>query len=251
MFSLTEIDNRISLYHGDCLEVMPFLALQGVKADLILADPPYGTTHCRWDSVIDIPKMWSAVRGVCRDRTPVLLFCQQPFTSVLGNSNLGRLRYSWVWEKTTATGFLNANRMPLKSHEDVLVFYHKLPLYHPIKTTGHNRKTVAAVHRQKCFQGEIYREHNQFTDYDSTERYPRTVLTFCTDKQTCYLHPTQKPVALLEYFIRTYTNEGDLVVDFVMGSGSTGVACQNTGRRFIGIEKENDIFQIAKERLTL
>lgn len=251
MFSLTKIDERISLYHGDCLEVMPFLACEGIKADLILADPPYGTTHCRWDSVIDIPKMWSAVRGVCRDRTPVLLFCQQPFTSVLGNSNLGRLRYSWVWEKTTATGFLNANRMPLKSHEDVLVFYRKLPLYHPIKTTGHNRKTVAAVHRQKCFQGEIYREHSLFTDYDSTERYPRTVLTFSTDKQTCYLHPTQKPVALLEYFIRTYTNEGDLVVDFVMGSGSTGVACRNTGRRFIGIEKEDNIFQIAKERLTL
>lgn len=251
MFSLTEIDDSISLYHGDCLEVMPFLASEGVKADLVLADPPYGTTHCRWDSVIDIPRMWTAVRGVCRDCTPVLLFCQQPFTSVLGNSNLRHLRYNWVWEKSTATGFLNANRMPLKSHEDVLVFYRKLPPYHPIKTTGHSRKVIAAAHRQKCSQGEIYREHNQSTDYDSTERYPRTVLKFSTDKQTCYLHPTQKPVALLEYFIRTYTNEGDLVVDFVMGSGSTGVACRNTGRRFIGIEKEDNIFQIAKERLTL
>lgn len=251
MFNLTEIDNQISLYHGDCLEVMPFLAARGVKADLILSDPPYGTTHCRWDSVIDIPMMWSAIRNVCRDCTPVLLFCQQPFTSVLGNSNLRCLRYNWVWEKTTATGFLNANRMPLKSHEDVLVFYCKSPLYHPLKTTGHNRKVVTSLHRQKCQQGEIYREHNQFTDYDSTERYPRTVLKFSTDKQTCYLHPTQKPVALLEYFIRTYTNEGDLVIDFAMGSGSTGVACRNTGRKFIGIEKEEDIFQVAKERLTL
>ena len=145
MFHPTEIDNNTFLYHGDCLEVLPFLADRGVKADLILADPPYGTTHCRWDSVIDFPLMWNAIRGVCRDRTPVLLFCQQPFTSALGNSNLRRLRYSWVWEKTTATGFLNANRMPLKSHEDILVFYHKLPLYHPIKTAGHSRKVVASV----------------------------------------------------------------------------------------------------------
>ena len=251
MFHPTEIDNNPFLYHGDCLEVLPFLADRGVKADLILADPPYGTTHCRWDSVIDFPLMWNAIRGVCRDRTPVLLFCQQPFTSALGNSNLRRLRYSWVWEKTTATGFLNANRMPLKSHEDILVFYHKLPLYHPIKTAGHSRKVVASVHRQKCSQGDIYREHGLYTDYDSTERYPRSVLKYSTDKQTCYLHATQKPVALLEYFIRTYTNEGDLVIDFVMGSGSTGVACRNTGRRFIGIEKEETIFQIAKERLTL
>lgn len=251
MFRLTETDDCISLYHGDCLEVMPFLASRGVKADLILADPPYGTTHCRWDSVIDIPKMWSAVQGVCHDHTPVLLFCQQPFTSVLGNSNLRHLRYNWIWEKTTATGFLNANRMPLKSHEDVLVFYNKLPLYHPIKTTGHIRKVVSSAHRQKCRQGDIYREHNRFTDYDSTERYPRTVLKFSTDKQICYLHSTQKPVALLEYFIRTYTNEGDLVIDFVMGSGSTGVACRNTGRRFIGIEKDDTIFQTAKKRLTL
>lgn len=251
MFRLIRIDDSIDLYHGDCLEVMPFLASQGVKADLVLTDPPYGTTHCRWDSVIDIPKMWSTVRNVCQDRTPVLLFCQQPFTSVLGNSNLRYLRYNWIWEKTTATGFLNANRMPLKSHEDVLVFYHKLPLYHPIKTTGHIRKVVASNHRQKCSQGEIYREYNLFTDYDSTERYPRTVLKFSTDKQTCCLHATQKPVALLEYFIRTYTNEGNLVIDFAMGSGSTGVACRNTGRKFIGIEKDDAIFQIAKNRMSL
>ena len=133
MFHPTEIDNNTFLYHGDCLEVLPFLADRGVKADLILADHPYGTTQCRWDSVIDFPLMWNAIRGVCRDRTPVLLFCQQPFTSALGNSNLRRLRYSWVWEKTTATGFLNANRLPLKSHEHILVFYHTLPLYHLIK----------------------------------------------------------------------------------------------------------------------
>lgn len=251
MFNLTEIDERISLYYGDCLEVMPYLASEGVKADLILADPPYGTTHCRWDSVIDIPKMWAAIDGVCRDNTPVLLFCQQPFTSVLGNSNLRCLRYDWVWEKTTATGFLNAKRMPLKSHENVLVFYRKLPFYHPIKSTGHCRKVVSSLHRQKCRQGEIYREHNQFSDYDSTERFPRTVLKFSTDKQNCCLHPTQKPVALLEYLIRTYTREGDLVIDFAMGSGSTGVACRNLGRKFIGIEKEDVIFEVAKERLSV
>lgn len=249
MFNSVTIDDNTKIYEGDCLEVMPWLSKQGVKADLILADPPYGTTHCRWDSVIDMPQMWTALDGVCRERTPVLLFGQQPFTSVLGCSNLKNLRYNWVWEKTLGTGFLNARRMPIKSHEDVLVFYKKLPLYRPIKTTGHKRKVITAAHQAKCRQGDIYREYGQFKDYDSTERYPRTVIKFSTDKQKQSLHPTQKPVALLEYFINTYTNEGDLVIDFAMGSGSTGEACQKAGRKFIGIEKDSSCFQTAKNRL--
>jgi site-specific DNA-methyltransferase (adenine-specific) len=237
------------LYRGDALEVLPRLAAQGLTADMIFADPPYGTTHCRWDAVIDIPKMWKELKGVSLPRTPVLLFCQQPFTSVLGSSNLKRLRYSWVWEKTQPTGFLNARRMPMKAHEDILVFYDRLPKYNPMKTGGHKRKVVMAVHQLKCEQGEIYRRHDNYRDYVSTERYPRSVLTYKTDKQLSCLHAAQKPVALLEYLIRTYTDEGDTVLDFAMGSGSTGVACRNTGRRFVGIEIDEAIFQTAYNRI--
>ena len=122
------------LYRGDALDVLPLLAEEGITADMVLSDPPYGTTHCRWDAVIDIPGMWNAVQGISRPDTPVLLFCQHPFTSLLGSSNLRRLRYAWVWEKTQATGFLNARRMPMKAHEDILVFYDRLPKYHPITT---------------------------------------------------------------------------------------------------------------------
>jgi site-specific DNA-methyltransferase (adenine-specific) len=171
------------LYRGDALDVLPLLAEEGITADMVLSDPPYGTTHCRWDAVIDIPGMWNAVQGISRPDTPVLLFCQHPFTSLLGSSNLRRLRYAWVWEKTQATGFLNARRMPMKAHEDILVFYDRLPKYHPIKTDGHKRKVVMAEHQRKCDAGEIYRKHDNFRDYISTERYPRSVLKFKTDKQ--------------------------------------------------------------------
>ena len=249
MFSPITIDPNTEIYYGDCLEVIPQLAAQGIKVDLILADPPFGTTHCKWDSVIDFAAMWSAIACVSHDNTPALIFSQHPFTCALGCSNIRNLRYSWIWEKTQGTGFLNAKRMPLKCHEDILVFYGRLPKYNPIKTDGHIRKVVAAAHQLKCNPGEIYRKHDNYSNYDSTERYPRSVLRYKTDKQTCALHPTQKPVALLEYLIRTYTNEGDTVLDFVMGSGSTGVACQNTGRKFIGIERDAECFQTAKTRL--
>lgn len=135
------------------------------------------------------------------------------FTSILGCSNLEKLRYEWIWEKTQATGFLNAGRMPMKAHEDILVFYDRLPKYNPVKTDGHRCKIVMADHRRKCDSGEIYRKHDNYRDYISTERYPRSVLRFKTDKQKSCLHATQKPVALLEYLIRTYTDEEDLVLD--------------------------------------
>ena len=237
------------LYRGDALEVLPWLAGQGVRADMVLADPPYGITHCRWDAVIDIPEMWKALKGIILPQTPVLLFCQQPFTSVLGASNLKRLRYAWVWEKTQPTGFLNARRMPMKAHDDILVFYDRLPKYNPVKTGGHPRKVVMAAHQEKCNAGEIYHRHDNYRDYISTERYPRSVLRYKTDKQLSCLHATQKPVALLEYLIRTYTDEGDAVLDFAMGSGSTAVACRNTGRRFVGIEIDKQIFQTACNRI--
>ena len=249
-FEKVAINPDIHLYRGDCLDVLPELCGQNLKVDMVLADPPYGTTHCRWDAVIDMPKMWRCLSSVTTPATPVLLFGQQPFTSVLGCSNLAELRYNWVWEKTQGTGFLNAKRMPLKCHEDILVFYKSLPKYYPLKTDGHPRKVVTAAIRRNCKDGDIYRPHDEYRDYSSTQRYPRSVVKFKTDKQTCSLHPTQKPVALLEYLIRTYSDEGDTVLDFTMGSGSTGVACRNTGRRFIGIEKDASIFSVARERLS-
>ncbi|CDN31824.1 Adenine-specific methyltransferase [Mucinivorans hirudinis] len=250
MVKPTIIDSNTTLYLGDCLEVMPQLADSGFNADLVLSDIPFGTTNCKWDSVIDTTQMWSCLDMITEPNTAILLFAQQPFTSTLGSSNLKNLRYNWVWEKTQGTGFLNAKRMPLKCHEDILVFYQKLPAYYPIKTYGHKRKVVAPEHQLKCRAGDIYRKHDNYGNYDSTERYPRSVLKFKTDKQTSALHPTQKPVALLEYLIGTYTKEGDTVIDFAMGSGSTGVACRNTGRKFIGIEIDSTIFKTAKERLS-
>lgn len=244
------IDNNTTLYKGDCLEIMPMLIEQGIKVDMVLADMPYGSTQCAWDSTIDLSNVWGCLDEMTYANTPILLFAQMPFTCILGASNLKNLRYNWVWEKTQGTGFLNAKRMPLKCHEDILVFYKKLPKYNPIKTYGHPRKTVAVSHQLKCNAGDIYRKHDNYRDYDSTERYPRSVLKFKTDKQKCALHPTQKPVALLEYLIKTYTDPGDTVFDFVMGSASAAIACRNTGRKFIGIEIDEQIFQTAKHRLT-
>lgn len=230
------------LYLGDCLEVMKKLDSQSV--DMVLADLPYGTTRCGWDSVIPLEPLWKQYRRICRG--PILLFAQTPFDKVLGASNLCDLRYEWIWEKTHPTGHLNAKKMPMKAHENILVFYRNQPTYNPQKTQGHARKTATkrgdktTVYGAQSF-GEL--------SYDSTERLPRSVQVFASDKQRLKLHPTQKPVALLEYLIRTYTNHGDVVLDNCMGSGSTGVACTNTERRFIGIEVDEGYFDIAKQRI--
>ncbi|WP_165045061.1 site-specific DNA-methyltransferase [Dysgonomonas sp. ZJ709] len=240
-----------TLFHGNCLDVLPLLKQQGVKVNMILTDPPYGTTQCKWDTVIDLTEMWRCIEPVVYDNTPILLFSQQPFTSILGHSNIKNLRYNWIWEKTHATGFLNANRMPMKCHEEILVFYKKLPYYQPVKTSGHKRKVIKASHREICYREDIYADYSNFSDYDSTERYPRSVIRFKSDKQKSSLHPTQKPVELLEYFIKTYTREGDVVLDFAMGSGSTGEACENTGRKFIGIEIMEKIYNTAYDRLII
>lgn len=244
-----EINPDVTLYRGDCLEVMPSLASEGVKVNMVLTDPPYGTTRCRWDAIIPFAPMWKCVHSVSYDTTPTLLFCQHPFTATLGCSNLEELRYSWVWEKTQPTGFLNAKRMPMKAHEDILVFYRKLPVYNPIKTSGHRRVVSTAYQKSVCRTADIYQDYTDFKDYDSTERYPRSVVRYKSDKQLTSLHPTQKPVALLEYLIATYTNEGDAVMDFAMGSGSTAIACLRTGRKFVGIEIDHQYFEITEKRI--
>lgn len=230
------------LMHGDCLDLLPTLPPKSV--DLVLADMPYGTTRCAWDSQIDLDRLWPELRRVARGA--IVLFAQSPFDKVLGASNLPMLRYDWVWEKTNATGHLNAKRAPMKAHENVLVFYDKLPTYNPQMTTGHVRKTAS----KRGDGSPVYGAQNMDgLRYDSTDRYPRSVQTFASDKQRSRLHPTQKPLALCEYLVRTYSNPGDTVLDFCMGSGTTGAASQNLDRKFIGIERDVAYFAVAAERL--
>lgn len=231
------------LRNGDCIELLNDVPDESV--DLILCDLPYGTTCCKWDSVIPFKPLWSHYERIIKPNGAILLFGAQPFSSVLATSNLKLFRYEWIWEKTSSTGFLNAKKQPLRAHENVLVFYKAQPVYNPQKTKGHERKTA----KRKDIGSEHYGKQLKIPAYDSTERYPRSVQVFSSDKQRKGLHPTQKPVALCEYLIRTYTNVGDLVLDNCMGSGTTGVACINTNRNFIGIEMDADYFDIARNRI--
>jgi site-specific DNA-methyltransferase (adenine-specific) len=238
--------NNPHLILGDCLQEMEFIPDGSV--DLILCDLPYEATQNKWDVVIPFEPLWEHWKRICRPGAVVLLTAIQPFTSLCVLSNLEWFRYDWQWEKTTATGHLNAKKMPMRAHETVLVFCSQTPKYHPQKTTGHKRKTALNVDRSKKLS-DCYGSQVGITHYDSTERYPRSVIKFSTDKQKSKLHSTQKPVALMEYLIKTYSNPGDTVLDNCMGSGTTGVSCHNTGRKFIGIEKDAGYFAIAQKRI--
>jgi site-specific DNA-methyltransferase (adenine-specific) len=217
--------------------------------DMILADLPFGSTNCQWDSQINLKDLWIQYERIIKEHGAIVLFGQTPFDKVLGASNLKLLRYEWIWEKPQATGHLNAKKMPMKSHENILVFYKKLPTYNPQKTYNHERKISTAHHKRNTSTGEIYGKCDDFSDYNSTERYPRSVQIFSSDKQKLNLHSTQKPLALCEYLIKTYTNEEDLVLDNVCGSGTTGVACKKLNRNFIMIEKDLKFFDISSDRL--
>lgn len=236
-----EVVGNCTLYNGDCLDIMPNLD----RVDVVIADPPYGTTKCAWDSVIDIGKMWQCLDRLTSDRSAIVLTAQTPFDKVLGASNLHMLKYEWIWEKTNATGHLNAKKMPLKGHENVLVFYKKLPTYNPQMTQGHERKTAT----KRNTHSDCYGKTLKTTHYDSTERYPRSVQKFSSDKQKENLHPTQKPLKLSEYLVKTYSNPGDTILDFTMGSGTTGVACSNLDRKFVGIESDKKHFETALNRI--
>lgn len=257
------MNNNIQLLQGNCLELMKNIPDKSVN--LILCDLPYGqTARNKWDTVIPFEPLWEQYKRILTHNGAAILFANGMFTADLMHSNKKMWRYNLIWEKTTPTGFLNAKKMPLRSHEDICVFYNKLPTYTPQKTTGHMRKVSKAEHKVNCINSTDYGAHG-LTTYDSTERYPKsilkyeykeadmqvldTVLTFATDKQKSALHPTQKPVALLEYLIKTYSNENDLVLDNCMGSGSTGVAAKSLARRFIGIELEENYYNIAKNRI--
>lgn len=235
----------IELHCGDCLDIMPTL---DKPVDLVFTDLPYGTTNCRWDSLISLPIFWGEVYKLKKVNAAMVMFSQSPFDKMLAMSNIKDYRYEWIWEKNQATGHLNAKRCPMKAHENILVFYEKLPTYNPQKTSGHNRKVSTAHHKRNTPLGSIYNNYNP-SDYDSTNRYPRSVIKFSTDKQKLNLHSTQKPLALCEYIIKTYSSEGDTVLDPCMGSASIGVACKNLNRNYIGIEKDVEIFNTGKQRL--
>ena len=231
------------LFNGDCLNELQHLP--DASVDLLITDPPYGVTKYEWDKVIPLEPLWKELHRVAKASAAILIFGIEPFSSRLRLSNEDYYRYDWVWEKTHATGFLNANRQPLRAHEFISVFYRKQPTYNPQKTDGHIRK----VSSRNSLNSELYGKAEKGVKYDSTERYPRSVLVFPSDKQTNALHPTQKPIELLKYFIKTYSNPGDTVLDFAMGSGSTGAAALMLDRDFVGIEQNRTFFNTANNWL--
>jgi len=216
------------------------------SVDMILCDLPYGTTQCKWDAIIPFDALWSEYKRVIKHKGAIVLFGAEPFSSMLRTSNLPMFKYDIIWDKIKGTGFLNAKRQPMRNHEVISVFYSGQCTYNPQKTNGHNKKTTF---RSKSLQTDVYGDMNKDYYYSSTERYPRSIQAFSTDTQNSSLHPTQKPVALCEYLIKTYTNAGEIVLDNCMGSGTVGVACKATGRKFIGIEKDATFYDIATKRI--
>ena len=233
-----------TLMHGDCMELMR--RIPDASVDMVLCDLPYGTTRNKWDSVIPLDALWGEYWRIAKPAAAVVLTAQTPFDKVLGVSCIAMLRYEWIWEKTAATGFLNAKKSPLKAHENLLVFYRQQPVYNPVLIPG---QIIKRVNASSPSHGANYGKSTSVrAPYESTDRYPRSVQKIPKDNRLLNQHPTQKPVALMEYMIRTYTGEGATVLDNCMGSGTTGVACGQTGRNFIGIEQDAAYFEIARTR---
>ena len=241
----------------DCLQGLKLIEDESV--DMIFVDLPYGTTKNKWDVVIPPEQLWPEYERIIKPHGAILLFGQDKFSATMMLSNPKLHRYNIIWQKTTPTGFLNANKMPLRSHEDIMVFYKALPTYNPQKTTGHVRKVSTASHKRNSDKSSNYGDYGLST-YDSTERFPTSVWTFATDKQKSALHPTQKPLELCRYAIRTYTNPGDFVVDHCCGAGTIPLAARVEGRHYIGMdngvcEKQNSPYygtrwaDIARERI--
>jgi site-specific DNA-methyltransferase (adenine-specific) len=231
--------NRI--YQGDCLEGMKLLPEQSV--DMILSDPPYGVTANSWDSIIDMERMWGEFKRVIKPKGAIVLTARCPFDKALGMSNFPWLRYEWIWEKSRATGFLDAHRAPMWAHENILVFCGHCPPYHPQFEPGKPYKST----RKARYDHNTGRHLRAAVSHNSGFRYPRSVLHIPSESNT--IHHTQKPLALFEYLIKTYTKPGELVLDSCMGSGTTAVACINTGRNFIGFELDPQCFEAAQQRL--
>jgi site-specific DNA-methyltransferase (adenine-specific) len=234
----------IELIRGDCLEEMDKLIEQGVTIDAIITDPPYGTTACKWDSVIPFDEMWLRLNKLIKPNGAIVLFGSEPFSSALRMSNIKNYKYDWVYVKDKGTGFLNSKKQPLRNNEQIIIFYKKQPIYNPQMRKGF--KPYTAKRKGNSFS-DNYGSQINVTTKNNGDRYPLNTLTFTRDKDK--LHPTQKPLALMEYLIKTYTNENELVLDFTMGSGTTLIACQNTNRRGIGIEMDDKYFEIAKNTM--
>ena len=239
----------MTLLQGDCLELMKQVPDKSI--DLILCDLPYGTTRNSWDEVIPFDKLWAQYNRIIKDNGAILLFAQGKFYVNLVSSNMKMFRYDLVWDKELISGFLNAKRMPLRRHEQVAVFYKHLPTYNPQFTQGKPLHSKGTAYQTKELTNNNYGDFKA-TDDDragSTEKYPTSIIKFQKPHPSVCVHPTQKPIELLEYLIKTYTNEGDTVLDNCMGSGSTGVACKNLNRKFIGMELDEKYFKVACERL--
>ena len=233
-----------TLWQGDCLELMKNIPDGSV--DMVLCDLPYGTTRNKWDSIIPLDSLWEQYKRVIKHNGAIVLFSAEPFTSLLITSNIQWFRYDLIWSKTQGSDFLNANRKPLRSHENICVFYKKQPTYNLQKTDGKPYKAKSGQTTSSNF-GKF--NGNHYTENKDGKRCPLSVLRFSGEHNRGKQHPTQKPTDLLEWLINTYTNECETVLDNSMGSGSTGVACVNTNRNFIGIELDEGYFNIAKERI--
>ena len=235
---------NVNLMKGDCLELMK--SIPDGSVDLILTDPPFGTTACAWDSVIPFDLMWEQLKRIIKPNGAVVLFGTEPFSSALRMSNIKQYKYDWVWVKNISTNFLHAKRQPLRNTENIHVFYKKCGKYYPIKSTGHTPTQSA----KGCSNGVLYHGKNT-RNYSGgeTTRYPKTTIEFDVVDLKNRLHPTQKPVALLEYLIKTYTQENETVLDFTAGSMSTAIACINTNRNGIMIEKDEHYFKVGSDRV--
>ena len=236
--------DNYTLLLGDCLERMK--EIPDGSVDMILTDPPYGTTQCKWDTVIPFDLMWEQLKRIIKPNGAIVLFGAEPFSSLLRCSNIKNFKYDWVWEKSKATGFLNSKKQPLRAHEIISVFYSKPPTYNPQMVEGlpYNKGV-----RKEQTDEDVYSSFEQVEVKSEGFRYPRSVQYFKTAENEGGFHKTQKPVALLEYLIKTYTQENETVLDFTFGSGSTGVACVNTNRNFIGVELDEKYFNIAEKRI--
>ena len=248
----------MKLYRGDCLDIMKTIPDKSI--DAIITDPPYGTTVCKWDSVIDFKLMWEQLNRIIKANGAIVLFGSEPFSSALRMSNIKKYKYDWIWHKNMGGAFALAKKMPLKRHEIISVFYNSQPTYNPqmeeySESTKKRFKNNAKLNTTKQKQnntGNIFKiKRTDYTIDYNKGTYPTSVKFFKRPHiaNGNSLHPTQKPIALMEYLIKTYTNELETVLDFTMGSGSTGVACLNTNRNFIGIEMDENYFNIAKKRI--
>lgn len=232
----------IQLINSECIEAMK--SIPDASVDAIITDPPYGTTQCKWDSVIDFDLMWGQLNRIIKPNGAIVLFGSEPFSSALRMSNINNYKYDWIWLKNKKTNFLNARKMPMMQTENISVFFNKLGnTYNPIKEKRTTQKAGNSKYRNTPVYGNL---EGEFKDNQSDYILPANVLKIKVERG---LHPTQKPVELMEYLIKTYTNKNETVLDFTMGSGSTGVACVNTNRDFIGIEMDEGYFNIAKSRI--